>query len=146
MRRTPCLLVMMLTVLAATACSQKVVQVYLGARLPADEVALLHADLSASQDLAALSIRRVNGVDTLRARPPAIETLPGPQILRVELLRRASGDEVVSDARSFKTITFDAVAGRVYYIRGKMMDGVGHVWVVDDTQTMINSAEPVVAQ
>lgn len=141
MRKTRWLLISMLATLAVTACSQKAVQVYLGARLPADEVALLRADLSASQDLAAIVIRRVNGVDTLRSHTPDIEVLPGPQIVRVELLKRASGDDAVSDARAFKTITFDAVAGGMYYVRGKMLDGIGRIWIVDGANAIVSSAE-----
>lgn len=138
--------ILLLAMLYLHGCSQKVIQVYPGVRQAQSEVAMLRADLGASQNLSSITIRRVNGVDTLHESVPEIEVLPGSLVVRVELLRRASGDDALSDARAFKTITFDAVAGRIYYLRGKMLDGIGRVWVVDDTNAMVSSAETASGQ
>ena len=135
------LLCVSIIALAATACAEKTVQVYLGPPLPRDEVSTLRADVDSSQGLAAIAIRRVNGVDTLRAKPAEIEVLPGPQIVRVELVKRENSEDAISDARSFKTVTFDAAPGRTYYVRGKMLDGIGRVWIMDDRGAMITSTE-----
>lgn len=133
--RTPLLYGLFLLATLA-GCTQKViVQLYPGSRLPAAEVALIRADLSASQELAGIIIRRVNGVDTLRTATPHIEVLPGPQTLRVELYKRATRNDAIADARAIHTLSFEALPGRVYQVRGKMLEGVGHVWIVDDANT-----------
>jgi len=123
-----------LVLVSALGCTQKNVQTYLGAKLAKDEIAILTADRSADANVV---IRRVNGVDTLRDRPPQIEVLPGTQIVRVEVSKLGGSNDAYADTRSINTISFEALAGRAYRVRGKFVDGIGQVWVVDDRNTMV---------
>jgi hypothetical protein len=115
-------------------CAQKNVQTYLGAKLARDEIAILTADRSADANVV---IRRVNGVDTLRDRSPQIEVLPGTQIVRVEVSKLGGNNDAYADTRSINTISFEALPGRAYSVRGKFVDGIGKVWIVDDRNAMV---------
>ncbi len=121
-------------ILLVAGCSQKNVQTYPGAKLAKDEIATLTAERSADTNV---MIRRVNGVDTLRDRPPQIEVLPGKLVVRVEVSRLGGSNDAYADARSINTISFDALPGRAYSVRGKFVDGLGQVWIVDDRNAMV---------
>ena len=123
-----------LILVSAIGCAQKNVQTYLGAKLARDEIAILTADRSADANVV---IRRVNGVDTLRDRSPKIEVLPGTQIVRVEVSKLGGSNDAYADTRSINTITFDALPGRAYSVRGKFVDGIGQVWVLDDRNALV---------
>ena len=123
-----------LVLLGVMGCAQKNVQTYPGAKLAKDEIAILTADRTADANVV---IRRVNGVDTLRDRPPQIEVLPGKQIVRVEVSKLGGSNDAYADTRSINTITFEALPGRAYSVRGIFVDGLGQVWVVDDRNAMV---------
>jgi len=123
-----------LVVLSTLGCAQKNVQTYPGAKLAKDEIAILTAGRSADANVV---IRRVNGVDTLRDRSPQIEVLPGKLVVRVEVSKLGGSNDAVADTRSINTVTFEALAGRAYSVRGKFVDGLGQVWVVDDRNAMV---------
>ena len=123
-----------LVFLSAVGCAQKNVQTYPGAKLAKDEIAILIAERSADANVV---IRRVNGVDTLRDRSPQIEVLPGKQIVRVEISKLGGSNDAYADTRSINTVTFEALPGRAYSVRGKFVDGLGQVWVVDDHNAMV---------
>jgi hypothetical protein len=123
-------------------CAPKNVQTYPGAKLSKDEIAILTADRSADADVV---IRRVNGVDTLRDRAPQIEVLPGTQVVRVEISKLGGSNDAYADARSINTISFEAQAGRAYGVRGKFVDGIGKVWIVDDRNAMVPVTTAAVA-
>jgi hypothetical protein len=123
-----------LVLISALGCTQKNVQTYLGAKLAKDEIAILTADRSADANVV---IRRVNGVDTMRDRPPQIEVLPGTQIVRVEVSKLGGSNDAYADTRSINTITFEALPGRAYSVRGKFVDGIGQVWIVDDRNALV---------
>ena len=38
---------------------------------------------------------------------------------------------------SINTVTFEALPGRAYSVRGKFVDGLGQVWVMDDRNAMV---------
>ena len=121
-------------ILLAAGCAQKNVQTYPGAKLAKDEVATLTAERSADANV---MIRRVNGVDTLRDRPPQIEVLPGKLVVRVEVSRLGGSNDAYADTHSINTISFDALPGRAYSLRGKFVDGLGQVWIVDDRNAIV---------
>ena len=123
-----------LILLSVMGCAQKNLQTYPGAKLAKDEIAILTAERTADANVV---IRRVNGVDTLRDRPPQIEVLPGKQIVRVEVSRLGGSNDPYAGTRSINTITFKALPGRTYSVRGKFVDGLGQVWVVDDRNVIV---------
>lgn len=123
-----------LILLCVMGCAQKNLQTYPGAKLAKDEIAILTAERTADANVV---IRRVNGMDTLRDRSPRIEVLPGKQIVRVEISRLGGSNDPYADTRSINTITFEAHPGRTYSVRGKFVDGLGQVWVVDDRNAMV---------
>lgn len=123
-----------LVLLGAPGCAQKNVQTYPGAKLARDEIAILTADRSADANVV---IRRVNGVDTMRDRPPQIEVLPGKLVVRVEVSRLGGSNDAYADTRSINTVNFEALPGRSYSVRGKFVDGLGQVWIVDDRNAMV---------
>ena len=116
------------------ACAPTLVQTYPGAKLAKDEVAILTADRNADTNVV---IRRVNGVDTLRDHAPQIEVLPGKQIVRVEVSKLGGSNDAYAAAHSINTISFEALPGRAYSMRGKFVDGLGLVWIVDDRNAMV---------
>mgnify|MGYP001596306782 CR=1 FL=1 len=99
-------------------------------KMPAAEVAVLVADRSASPSGIAVVIRRVNGIDVVRKGSPAIEVVPGTQVIQVEVLRGGTSVDGYAEARSFSTISFDTAAGQRYRVRGIFENGLGKVWVV----------------
>ena len=123
-----------LILFSMTGCSQKNVQTYPGSKLAKDEIAILTAERSADANIV---IRRVNGVDTLRDRPPQIEVLPGKLVVRVEVSKLGGSTDAYADLRSINTVTFEALPGRAYSVRGKFVDGLGQVWVMDDRNAMV---------
>ena len=123
-----------LILLSVMGCSQKNVQTYPGSKLAKDEIAILTAERSADANIV---IRRVNGVDTLRDRPPQIEVLPGKLVVRVEVSKLGGSTDAYADLRSINTVTFEALPGRAYSVRGKFVDGLGQVWVMDDRNAMV---------
>lgn len=123
-----------LILLSVMGCAQKNLQTYPGAKLAKDEIAILTAERTADANVV---IRRVNGVDTLRDHSPRIEVLPGKQIVRVEVSKLGGSNDPYADTRSINTITFEALPGRTYSMRGKFVDGLGQVWVVDDRNAMV---------
>ena len=123
-----------LVLLSALGCAQKNVQTYPGAKLAKDEIAILTADRSVDANVV---IRRVNGIDTLRDRSPQIEVLPGKLVVRVEVSKLGDSNDAVADTRSINTVTFEALPGRAYSVRGKFVDGLGQVWVLDDRNAMV---------
>jgi len=125
-----------LVLLSIIGCAQKNVQTYPGAKLAKDEIAILTADRNADTNVV---IRRVNGVDTLRDRSPQIEVLPGKLVVRVEVSKPGGSNDAYADTRSINTVTFEALPGRAYSVRGKFVDGLGQVWVVDDRNAMVQA-------
>ena len=123
-----------LILFSSLGCAPKNLQTYPGAKLAKDEIAILTADRSADANVV---IRRVNGVDTLRDRSPRIEVLPGKQIVRVEVSKLGGSNDAYADTRSINSISFEALPGRSYSVRGKFVDGLGQVWIVDDRNTIV---------
>ena len=123
-----------LILFSVLGCSQRNVQTYPGAKLAKNEIAMLSAERSAEVNVV---IRRVNGVDTLRDRPPQIEVLPGKLVVRAEVSKLGGSTDAYADMRSINTVTFEALPGRAYSVRGKFVDGLGEVWVVDDRNAIV---------
>lgn len=124
----------MVVLFSVIGCAKNNVQTYPGAKLAKDEIAILTADRSADANVV---IRRVNGVDTLRDSSPQIEVLPGELVVRVEVSKLGGSNDVYADTHSINTIRFEALPGRAYSMRGKFVDGLGRVWIVDDRNAMV---------
>lgn len=122
-----------------TGCSASTVRAYSGAKLSAAEVSVLIADRSASPNGVAVVIRRVNGIDVVRKETPAIEVIPGTQVVQVELLRSGTADDGYAETRSFNTISFDTLAGHRYRVQGTFENGLGKVWVVGQDEASVLS-------
>lgn len=116
------------------SCAKDNVQTYPGAKLAKDEVSILTADRSAETNVV---IRRVNGIDTLRDNSPQIEVLPGKLVVRVEVSKLGGINDPYADAHSINTVSFEALPGHAYSMRGKFVDGLGKVWVVDDRNALV---------
>lgn len=135
MKRIP---IYLLAIALLGACAAKPVKLYPGNRLPANEVALLSADRGGSSGLTEIIVRRINGVDAAREDAPAVEILPGKQIVRIELFKKASDNDM--ESRHFVVVTFNAEAGHAYRAQGKIDSGLPSAWIVDDKNNKISSA------
>jgi hypothetical protein len=142
--KIPLLLFGLIALAGLVGCSQKVLQVYAGPRLPTNEISILSAERAAAREDADVVIRRVNGVDTQRNGQPRIEVLPGSQIVHVELFKRGGYDDAYTDSRAYRIVIFDTQPGHSYFLRGRIADGIGNVRVLDETgaETPITSVAP----
>lgn len=122
-----------------TGCSASTVRAYSGPKLSATEVSVLIADRGASPSGVAVVIRRVNGIDVVRKESPAIEVIPGTQVVQIELLRGGTANDGYAETRSFNTISFDTLAGNRYRVQGTFENGLGKVWVVGQDDVPVPS-------
>lgn len=106
-------------------------QTYLGAKKPAHEVAVLKTNVGELTFTTAW-IDVVDGKDLIVAYSE-LEVLPGRRSVRVAIKAGIIGGN--------RTLSFDAIAGRAYRVRGLLARGGSYAWLEDESTGQIVAGE-----
>ena len=115
-------------------CTTK--QAYEGSKLPRESVAVIKPTTGAIDQTIIVQVDGVAGKTRVIAEE-IFEVLPGDHTV---VIRAISGWFPVYSTRE-RTLSFNARAGHVYRVEGKVRDGKAIVWIEDETTNEVVAGE-----